>query len=150
MDEDRGTYSPPTEDNLSYQTRRAPGRDQAPLTLIISGIFLVLLLVFVVVFYNSGLNNHGRTPPDVGNPVGEFKDAQIQDAKPLSGDEGADTGQAKFAPSAEAPALRDAASGAVDEAPPPVAPINGPLPSQANNPAVNGNSDSGDTTPVPG
>ncbi len=150
MDEDRGTYSPPTEDNLSYQSRKAPSRDQAPLTLIISGIVLVMLLVFVVLFYNSGLNSHGRTPPDVGNSVGDIKDSQVTDAKPLSGDELNDNGAAKFAPSAEAPDLRSAASTGVDEAPPPVAPIQGPLPSQANNPALNGGATSPDTTPVPG
>jgi len=152
MDEDRGTYSPPTEDNLSYQSRKAPSRDQAPLTLIISGICLVLLLVFVVLFYNSGLNSHGRTPPDVGNSVGDIKDSQVTDAKPLTGDDAGDNGAAKFAPSAEAPQLRDSASATVDEAPPPVAPINGPLPSQANNPALNGGagSSSSDPTPVPG
>jgi cell division protein FtsN len=150
MDEDRGTYSPPTEDNLSYQSRRAPSRDQAPLTLIISGIVLVMLLMFVVLFYNSGLNSHGRTPPDVGNSVGDIKDGQVTDAKPLTDAQLGDTGSAKFAPSAEAPQLRDANSAAVDEAPPPVAPIQGPLPSQANNPALNGGSTSPDTTPVPG
>ena len=151
MDEDRGTYSPPTEDNLSYQSRKAPSRDQAPLTLIISGICLVLLLVFVVLFYNSGLNSHGRTPPDVGNSVGDIKDSQVTDAKPLTGDDAGDNGAAKFAPSAEAPQLRDNTSATVDEAPPPVAPINGPLPSQANNPALNGGaSASSDSTPVPG
>jgi len=150
MDEDRGTYSPPTEDNLSYQSRRAPSRDQAPLTLIISGIVLVMLLMFVVLFYNSGLNSHGRTPPDVGNSVGDIKDSQVTDAKPLTDEQLGDTGAAKFAPSAEAPQLRDANSAAVDEAPPPVAPIQGPLPSQANNPALNGGSNSPDTTPVPG
>ena len=151
MDEDRGTYSPPTEDNLSYQSRKAPSRDQAPLTLIISGICLVLLLVFVVLFYNSGLNSHGRTPPDVGNSVGDIKDSQVTDAKPLTGDDVGDNGAAKFAPSAEAPQLRDSTSATVDEAPPPVAPINGPLPSQANNPALNGGaSSSSDPTPVPG
>ena len=103
MGEDRGTYSPPTEDNLSYQSRRAPSRDQAPLTLIISGIVLVMLLVFVVLFYNSGLNSHGRTPPDVGNSVGDIKDSQVTDAKPLSGDELNDNGAAKSAPSALCP-----------------------------------------------
>jgi len=146
MDEDRGTYSPPTEDNLSYQSRRAPSRDQAPLTLIISGICLVLLLVFVVLFYNSGLNSHGRTPPDVGNPVGDIKDTPVTDAKPLTDAQLGDTGAAKFAPSAEAPQLRDNASGAVDEAPPAVTPIPGPLPSQANNPAINGGATASDAT----
>ncbi len=75
----------------------------------------------------------------------------MTDAKPLTGDDVGDNGAAKFAPSAEAPQLRDSTSATVDEAPPPVAPINGPLPSQANNPALNGGaSSSSDPTPVPG
>ncbi|HWU48896.1 MAG TPA: SPOR domain-containing protein [Asticcacaulis sp.] len=128
--DDRGTYSPPTEDNLSYETRRPASRDQAPVTLIISGICLVILLVIVVVLYNSGLNKHGKIAPEVGDSVGDFKDAQVQDAKPLAdSDLSLDDGQnVTFAPSAEAPVVR---SPDKDVAPPPAAPITGPLPSQA-------------------
>lgn len=128
--DDRGTYSPPTEDNLSYETRRPASRDQAPVTLIISGICLVILLVIVVVLYNSGLNKHGKIAPEVGDSVGDFKEAQVQDAKPLSdSDLSLDDGQnVAFAPSAEAPAPRTPDK---DVAPPPAAPIEGPLPSQA-------------------
>jgi cell division septation protein DedD len=134
--DDRGTYSPPTEDNLSYETRRPASRDQAPVTLIISGICLVVLLVIVVILYNSGLNTHGKIAPEVGDSVGDFKDSQIQDAKPLSdSDMSLDDGQnVTFAPSAEAPASR---SPDKDVAPPPAAPINGPLPSQAGAPSSN-------------
>ncbi|MGN6422874.1 MAG: SPOR domain-containing protein [Asticcacaulis sp.] len=128
--DDRGTYSPPTEDNLSYETRRPASRDQAPVTLIISGICLVVLLVIVVVLYNSGLNKHGKIAPEVGDSVGGFKDTQVQDAKPLAdSDLSLDDGQnVTFAPSAEAPAVRTPDK---DVAPPPAAPIAGPLPSQA-------------------
>ncbi len=136
-DKDRGTYSPPTEDNLSYEARRPAQRDQAPITLIISGIFLVVLLIVVLIFYNSGLNKGAGKAPEVGDPVGDTKE-RVEDAKPLSEQEfdaGQDTGIATFAPSAEAPA-RDAASMAATEAPPPAAPIQGPLPSQADNAAI--------------
>lgn len=137
-DKDRGTYSPPTEDNLSYEARRPAQRDQAPITLIISGIFLVVLLIVVLIFYNSGLNKGAGNAPEVGDPVGETKE-RVEDAKPLSEqellDSGIDTGTATFAPSAEAPA-RDAASMTANEAPPPAAPIQGPLPSQADNAAI--------------
>ncbi len=137
-DKDRGTYSPPTEDNLSYEARRPAQRDQAPITLIISGIFLVVLLIVVLIFYNSGLNKGAGNAPDVGDPVGDTKE-RVEDAKPLSEqdllDSGVDNGTATFAPSAEAPA-RDAASMAANEAPPPAAPIQGPLPSQADNSAI--------------
>lgn len=138
-DKDRGTYSPPTEDNLSYEARRPGQRDQAPITLIISGIFLVVLLIVVLIFYNSGLNKGAGNAPEVGDPVGDAKE-RIEDAKPLSEQEfdaGQDTGAAVFAPSAEAPA-RDAASMAANEAPPPAAPIQGPLPSQTDNAAITG------------
>lgn len=141
-DKDKGTYSPPTEDHLSYETRKAPARDQAPITLIISGICLVLLLLAVVLFYNSGLNNHGRTPPDVGDSVDNIKDGKVEDAKPLTGDQDLNDGDATsahFAPTTEAPGDRaDASVATVDQAPPPVAPIQGPLPSQANNAAIPG------------
>ncbi len=142
-DKDKGTYSPPTEDHLSYETRKAPARDQAPITLIISGICLVLLLLAVVLFYNSGLNNHGKTPPDVGDTVGDIKDGKVEEAKPLTdqdlGGDNGDAASAHFAPGAEAPADRgDASVAAADQAPPPAPPIQGPLPSQANNAAIPG------------
>lgn len=128
--DDRGTYSPPTEDNLSYETRRPASRDQAPVTLIISGICLVILLVIVVVLYSSGLNKRGKLAPEVGDSVGDFKSGQVQDAKPLSdNDLNLDDGSnVSFAPGAEAPASRTADK---DVAPPPAAPVTGPLPSQA-------------------
>lgn len=139
LDEERGTYSPPTEDNLSYEARRRPRQDQAPLTLIISGIFLVLLLMAVVIFYNSGMSTHGRTPPEVGDTLGDLKDTKVQDAQPLSdqelADPGSDSGTAKFAPGSEVPAVRPTV-GETDQAPPAASAIAGPLPSQADNPAL--------------
>ena len=140
-DKDRGTYSPPTEDSLSSETRRPAGRDKAPITLIISGIFLVLLLLAVVLFYNSGLNGHSRTPPEVGDAMGDIKDSKVEDAKPLTDDQmSVDDGTAKFAPGSETPMRDDSASAdtAINQAPAPVAPITGPLPSQANNSVIAG------------
>ncbi len=150
-DKDRGTYSPPTEDNLSFEPRRGPGREEAPVTLIISAICLVVLLVVVVILYNSGLNKHNKIAPEVGDSVSDFKEGpQVQDAQPLNeSDAAGDGGQVILAPGTEAPNARASAAPAPDEAPPTVAPITGPLPSQANNPALNSNQ-SVDTTPVPG
>lgn len=130
---DRGTYSPPTEDNLSYESRRAPAsRDKAPVTLIISGICLVVLLLVVVIAYNSGMNKHGKVAPEVGDSLGDIKEGQVQDAKPLSDQDMSETGIATFAPGAEVPGARPATSAStVDIAPPPAAPIEGPLPSQS-------------------
>ncbi len=144
LDEERGTYSPPTEDTLSYETRRRPQRDQAPLTLIISGIFLVVLLIAVVIFLNSSLRGHGRIPT-VGDSLGDVKDTtQVQDAQPLTEQQLAnpdDSAQAKFAPDTETPGVRDtpqntANQATVDQSPPAASPIAGPLPSQVGNPAL--------------
>ncbi len=130
---DRGTYSPPTEDNLSYESRRAPAsRDKAPVTLIISGICLVVLLLVVVIAYNYGMNKHGKVAPEVGDSLGDIKEGQVQDAKPLSDQDMSDAGIATFAPGAEVPGARPVASvSTVDIAPLPAAPIEGPLPSQS-------------------
>ncbi|MFT4075353.1 MAG: SPOR domain-containing protein [Asticcacaulis sp.] len=138
-DKDRGTYSPPTEDNLNYETRRAPAsRDKAPVTLIISGICLVVLLLVVVIFYNYGMNKHGKIAPEVGDSLGDIKEGQIQDAQPLSDQDLSDSGVTAFAPGAEEPGARPAASAStVDIAPLPAAPIEGPLPSQAGSVAAN-------------
>lgn len=152
---DRGTYSPPTEDNLSYESRRAPAsRDKAPITLIISGICLVVLLLVVVILYNSGtLNKHGNIAPEVGDSLGDIKEGQIQDAKPLSDQDLSESGIATFAPGAEVPGARPAASAStVDIAPLPAAPIEGPLPSQSSTSAISSSAAPAriDATPVPG
>ena len=131
-DRDRGTYSPPTEDHLSYERRVPTSRDQAPVTLIVSGICLVVLLLAVVILYNFALNKQGKIAPEVGDPLGDVKEGQVQEAKPLSDqDMSTDGGVAIFAPGSEVPGARPAASaGVVDVAPLPAAPITGPLPSQ--------------------
>lgn len=88
--EDHGTYAPPTEDHLTYEPRRSsPKRDQAPITLIVSGIFLVILLIAVVIFYQSGLSR-GDKAPEVGTAIEDYRDATIEEAKPLSEKELAD------------------------------------------------------------
>jgi cell division protein FtsN len=81
--EDRGTYSPPTEDHLAYESRRTPAREQAPITLIVSGIFLVILLIAVVLFYNTNISQR-KSVPEVGTDLGDYKDTQVQEAKPLT------------------------------------------------------------------
>lgn len=131
-DRDRGTYSPPTEDHLSYERRVPTSRDQTPVTLIVSGICLVVLLLAVVILYNFALNKQGKIAPEVGDPLGDVKEGQVQEAKPLSDqDMSTDGGVAIFAPGSEVPGARPAASaGVVDVAPLPAAPITGPLPSQ--------------------
>jgi hypothetical protein len=117
---------------LSYERRVPTSRDQAPVTLIVSGICLVVLLLAVVILYNFALNKQGKIAPEVGDPLGDVKEGQVQEAKPLSDqDMSTDGGVAIFAPGSEVPGARPAASaGVVDVAPLPAAPITGPLPSQ--------------------
>lgn len=125
-DNERGTYTPPTEDHLSYDSRRpVPKRDQTPITLIASFIVLVVLLLAVVLFYNSGLNT--RKVSDVGDPLTAYKDSNIEEAKPLSDEDLLDpsvnqeahaSGTAPvFANDTEAPQAREAASAAAPGAP---------------------------------
>jgi cytoskeletal protein RodZ len=151
---DRGTYSPPTEDNLSYESRRAPvSRDKAPVTLIISGICLVVLLLVVVIAYNYGMNKHGKVAPEVGDSLGDIKEGQVQDAQPLSDQDLSDSGIATFAPGSEVPGARPAAStSTIDIAPLPAAPIEGPLPSQSTTSVATSSLAPAriDATPVPG
>ncbi|MFT3996008.1 MAG: SPOR domain-containing protein [Asticcacaulis sp.] len=120
-DNERGTYTPPTEDHLSYESRRsAARRDQMPITLIASVIVLLVLLLAVVIFYNSGLNT--RKVGDVGETLGNYKDGAIEEAKPLTDADLLDPGVAHdaqvsgtaptFANDTEAPQARDAASAA--------------------------------------
>jgi len=140
MDRDRGTYTPPTEDNLSYTPRRTPPRDQAPLTLIISGIILVVVLIVGVILLNSSLTNRNKVAPEVGDTLSDLKDTKITEAQPLPDDVDSDadgSAAARFANDTEQPGLRSASADS-DLAPAPVAPIKGPLPSQAGNPAVTG------------
>ncbi len=57
-DHDRGAYTPQTDAPLSFDARRAPGGGRpVPMTLLISGMVLVILLIGVVYFYRSG---HGH------------------------------------------------------------------------------------------
>lgn len=125
-DNERGTYTPPTEDHLNYDSRRtAPKRDQTPITLIASFIVLVVLLLAVVLFYNSGLNT--RKVTDVGDPLTAYKDGSIEEAKPLSDEDLLDPSVSQeahasgaapvFANDTEAPQAREASSAAAPGAP---------------------------------
>lgn len=124
VDKDRGTYTPPTEDNLSYEARQGGngGRPQTPITLIASGIVLVVLLLAVVMFYNSGLNSR-KDMAEIGESLSNYKDNRIEDARPLTDEDllepVAPDAEPKFAPGSEEPLARAEASATVSEAPPP-------------------------------
>ncbi|MDC7675029.1 SPOR domain-containing protein [Asticcacaulis machinosus] len=136
VDKDRGTYTPPTEDNLSYEARQGGngGRPQTPITLIASGIVLVVLLLAVVMFYNSGLNSR-KDMAEIGESLSNYKDNRIEDARPLTDEDLLDPvapdAEPKFAPGTEDPIARADASATVSEAPPPAEAKIGAIPGNA-------------------
>ncbi len=119
-DHDRGAYTPQTDAPLSFDARRAPGGRPAPMTLLISGMVLVVLLIGVVYFYRSGVRPAGQPPQVIGAPVGALKappPAQEQPSDAAAGlqvykSETAPLSKAqsapspKFAPAPEQPAPR--------------------------------------------
>jgi hypothetical protein len=74
-DYDRGAYTPQTDAPLSFDARRASGGGgPVPMTLLISGMVLVVLVIGVVYFYRSGVRPTGHAAPQVvGAPVGATK-----------------------------------------------------------------------------
>lgn len=121
-EEDRGTYAPPTEDHLAYESRRPPAREQAPITLIVSGIFLVILLIAVVLFYNSNMSQR-KVVPEVGTDLGDYKGVQIDEAKPLTDQDLTDVtglndqGPTHLAPKTDLPEVREQTSSAPETTP---------------------------------
>ena len=74
-DSDRGAYTPPTADApLTFDARQpVRGTRPAPLTLIISGVVLLILVAAIIFFYRSGVRGDGEAPQTVGAPVGPLK-----------------------------------------------------------------------------
>jgi len=82
-DQDRGAYTPPTDAPLSFDARQpVRGSRPLPLTLIVSGLVLVLLAGAIVAFYRSGVREAGQAPATVGQPVGPITAAAPPDAQP--------------------------------------------------------------------
>ena len=74
-DQDRGAYTPQTDTPLSFDARysRGSGERPLPMTLIISGVVLVVLILALVLFYRSGVRHSGQSPEVVGAPVADTK-----------------------------------------------------------------------------
>ncbi len=85
-DQDRGAYTPQTDTPLSFDARysRGSGERPLPMTLIISGVVLVVLILALVLFYRSGVRHSGQAPQVVGAPVADTK------APPSSGADGSE------------------------------------------------------------
>ncbi|WP_374569929.1 SPOR domain-containing protein [Phenylobacterium sp.] len=71
-DTDRGAYTPPTADApLAFDARQpVRGSRPIPMTLILSGVVLLILVAAIVFFYRSGVRKEGEAPQAVGAPVG--------------------------------------------------------------------------------
>jgi hypothetical protein len=113
-DHDRGAYTPPTDDPLSFDARSPQRRRAAPVTLIASAVVLVGLVGAVFAFYQSGVRSANEPPRAVGTPVGAIKTAPVEDAKPVEpgaldvyvADDGAPAAAPTFVEGPEAPQAR--------------------------------------------
>jgi cell division protein FtsN len=82
-DQDRGAYTPPTDQPLSFDARQpVRGSRPVPLTLIASGFVLILLIGAIVLFYRSGVRQAGEGPAALGQPVTEMKSPPPPDSQP--------------------------------------------------------------------
>ncbi|MBV9512135.1 MAG: SPOR domain-containing protein [Caulobacteraceae bacterium] len=131
-DQDRGAYTPQTDAPLAFDARYARGAGERPLpmTLIVSGVILVLLVGALAFFYRSGVRGLGQAPQVVGTPVAEAKappsDAsagtdsaaglQVYRAEAVPAGEGHAPTAAVLAPPPETPAPRPAPVVPVDQA----------------------------------
>jgi len=74
-DQDRGAYTPQHDTPLSFDARysRGSGERPVPMTLIVSGIVLVVMVVLFALLYRSGARHSGQAPQVVGTPVTDTK-----------------------------------------------------------------------------
>lgn len=128
---DRGAYTPPTADApLAFDARQpVRGSRPVPMTLIVSGVVLLILVAAIVFFYRSGVRQDGEAPQAVGAPVGEMKAAPPEGEQPSDpaaslqiyqaegGDSAAATATPRFTPPPEQPAPRAAPTTQVAQAP---------------------------------
>ncbi|MBS0297706.1 MAG: SPOR domain-containing protein [Proteobacteria bacterium] len=124
-DYDRGAYTPPTDEPLSFDARSPQRRRPMPTTLIASVVVLAVLVGALFVFYQSGVRGANEPPRAVGKSMASIKTAPpVEDAKPVSDqpldvyvtDKNAPSAQTpNFAPDPEQPQQRVAARPVVVE-----------------------------------
>src|SRR3569832_315806 len=103
-DYDRGAYTPPTDEPLSFDARSPQRRRPMPTTLIASVVVLAVLVGALFVFYQSGARGANEPPRAVGKSMASIKTAPpVEDAKPV-GDQPLDVYVTdKNAPAAQTP-----------------------------------------------
>jgi hypothetical protein len=72
-DQDRGAYTPPTDEALAFDARRQSERRPVPMTLVGSAVVLVVLIVGVAVVYRGGVRGADEAPRPIGQPVVSVK-----------------------------------------------------------------------------
>ncbi|MBQ1540927.1 sporulation protein [Caulobacter sp. CCUG 60055] len=118
-DQDRGAYTPHADAPLSFDARQSrDGRRPVPMTLILSGLVLAVLVVALVLFYRSGVRHAGDQPQPVGAPVASMKSAAPPSAQPSEPTAGLQVYNDNGTPQAAAPNF----------APPPEQPMARPAP----------------------
>lgn len=113
---DRGAYTPPTEDDLPFDsapyqqrpTRQAAGfnpvGNNPPWALIIAGIVLVGIIIAVAAFYSGGLRASEDAPGDLGTPLqDEMRVEAPINAQPINPEAGITVYDGANAPTETAP-----------------------------------------------
>ena len=104
-DNDRGAYTPQTDAPLAFDARRSGGGGRpAPMTLMISGMVLVVLVVGVVFFYRGGVRPANAPPQVIGAPVGADKSAPPASEQPADAAAGLQVYKSESAPLSQAQA----------------------------------------------
>lgn len=104
--QDRGAYTPPTDDDLAFRRGGNDPRGRAgggggkapPVTLLVSAGVLLVLIVAVILYYRAGPRGSEDAPPTVGTPVGDLKVEAPADAQPIDPAEGIDVYDEAVAP----------------------------------------------------
>ncbi|CAN5270734.1 cell division protein FtsN [soil metagenome] len=129
-DNNRGAYTPQSDAPLAFDARRSGGSGQRPLplTLIISGVILVVLVLGALVLYKNGPRNTDAGPQAVGETLGTVK--APAEAKPVEASPGLQVyadGEpippaTKLAPAPEQPLARPTTPQIVGPSTPAIAP----------------------------
>jgi cell division septation protein DedD len=125
---DRGAYTPQSDAPLAFDARssRRGGSQPMPVTLIISGVILIILVAAMVVFFIHNAHDNGA-PPSAGQSIDAIKSPPlVPDAKPA--DAGVQIGYTQGNPPIPTDANTASASGAPTFTPPPEAPGVRPAP----------------------
>lgn len=82
-DHERGAYTPPHDEPLAFDARSPQSKRPLPLTLIASAVVLLILIVAIFLFYQSGVREADQAPRVVGDPVDTLKTEPAEEARPI-------------------------------------------------------------------